>query len=69
MCDVGNETYELDHLYLQSVPRKIIFPMYCSTDMAGPIIRPAWDHFENLVYSQVEKMHSTLPEGKERFEF
>lgn len=64
--DLGNEIYEFDHLYLQLVPHKIMFPVYCRTNMAGPIIRLDRDLFENLVYSQFEKMHSTLPEGKAR---
>lgn len=66
MHDLGNETYEFDHLYLQLVPHKIMFPMYCRTNMAGPIIRLDRDPFENLVYSQFEKMHCRLPEGKTR---
>ena len=64
MHDLGNETYEFDHLYVQLVPRKIMFPIYCRTNMAGPTIRLDRVPFENLVYSQFEKMHSTLPEGK-----
>jgi len=39
MHDVGNKTYEFDHLYLQLVLRKLMLPMHCRTNMAGPVIR------------------------------
>lgn len=67
MCDLGKETWEFDHLYLQLAPQKGMFPGCCRTHVAGPIIRLDRDAFENLVYSRLEKIHSTLPEGKARY--
>lgn len=67
MRDLGSKNSEFDNLYLQLVPGRIVLLLYYRTNMAGPIIRVDWNPFQNLAYSQFEKIHCALPEEKSRY--